>query len=482
MTSVLDAFALGSPFRTGLLLGGEVVDGAGADLALRSRLDGSVLAQVASASADDVRAAYDRADAARGTWAAATPGDRADVLRRAAQLFRDRAPEIGAVISAEMGKPAGEARTEVTKGAAILDYFGQLGYRSTGTTHVTDTGEDVFTIAEPLGVVTLITPWNFPFTLPIRKIAAALATGNTVLFKPATNAALCGLAIGQTLIDAGLPADVLSVLVAQSSAIESALFSDTRLGGVSLTGSYPTAEAIRRLLPVHVPFQAELGGKNTLVIWKDADLDFAMQMIWQSSFRNNGQICTSCGRLLVHEDLAPALLERLRTEVTSRAAAAPEGEYGIMSSDREHAGIRSTLARADALVEEVISADWGEDRMAPTVLVAPPDGELTEEEIFGPVITYETVSTIEDAIAKGNSTPYGLTSGIVTNDLDTAKVFWLGIRSGLVKVNTPLTGTPFHIPLQGFGHSGVGPGEGGDVSIDFFTRRKAVYLRRASTS
>ncbi len=267
---------------------------------------------------------------------------------------------------------------------------------------MTDTGEDVFTVAEPLGVVTLITPWNFPFTLPIRKIAAALATGNTALFKPATNSALCGLAIGQTLVDAGLPEDVLSVLIGQSSVIESALFGDPHLAGVSLTGSYPTAEAIRRQLPVEVPFQAELGGKNTLVIWEDADPEMALQIIMQSSFRNNGQICTSCGRLLVHESIAPMLLERLRAEITQRPVVGPEGEYGIMSSEREHAGIRSTLDHAAQVVEEVIAPDWGEDRMAPTVLVAPPEGSLTEEEIFGPVITYETVSSIDEAIEKGN--------------------------------------------------------------------------------
>lgn len=482
MIDVLQAFALGDPFETGLLLGGKITEGKGPALSLRSRLDGSVIATVSSASGADVTGAYERAAAAGPSWATAPPAVRAEILRNAAQLFRDRADEIGAVISAEMGKPAGEARTEVAKGAAILEYFGQLGYRATGSSFVTDTGEDVFTIAEPLGVVTLITPWNFPFTLPIRKIAAALATGNTALFKPATNSALCGLAIGQTLVDAGLPDDVLSVVVGQSSVIESALFSDPRLAGVSLTGSYPTAEAIRRLLPVEVPFQAELGGKNTLVVWEDADPEVALQIVMQSSFRNNGQICTSCGRLLVHEAIAPTLLDRLRTELAGRSVVGPDGEYGIMSSEREHDGIRSTLAHAAEVVEEIIAPDWGEDRMSPTVLVAPPAGLLTEEEIFGPVITYETVSSIEEAIQKGNAPAYGLTSGIVTNDLDIAQAFWLGIRSGLVKVNAPLTGTPFHIPLQGHGHSGVGPGEGGDVSIDFFTRHKAVYLRRPTSS
>lgn len=448
----------------------------------RSRHDDSIIGQMPGASPDDVADAYARAAAAGPKWAAMPPSERAAILLRAATLFRERAPEIAETISAEMGKPIGDALVEVQKGAAILEYNAQAPYRTTGSTFVTDTGEDVFTIAEPLGVVLLITPWNFPFTLPMRKIAAALSTGNTVLFKPATNSALSGLAMGRTLADAGVPEDVLHVIVGETSVIQEALFHDPRLAGVSLTGSYPTAEAIRRLLPVEIPFQAELGGKNALLVWHDADLDVALDVIWQSSFRNNGQICTSSGRLLVHEDIAPQLLERLRSAVTSASSTSPAGDLGILSSDHEFAKIRAVLDDANGAVAEVISADWGPDRMSPTVIVAPKDGDLTTEEIFGPVITFETVSSIDDAVDKANATSYGLTAGVVTNDLDVAKAFWSRVKAGLVKVNVPLTGTPFHIPLRGWRHSGVGPGEGGGVSIDFFTKQKAVYLRRPKTS
>lgn len=451
-------------------------------LEFRSRHDDSVIGQVEGATPEDVADAYARAAAAGPAWAAMLPSERAAILLRAAGRFRERAAEIAQVISAEMGKPVGDARVEVEKGAAILDYNAQSPYRAMGSTFVTDTGEDVFTVAEPLGVVLLITPWNFPFTLPMRKIAAALSTGNTVLFKPATNSALCGLAIGQTLADAGLPADVLNVIVGESAVIQEALFHDPRLAGVSLTGSYPTAEAIRRLLPVEIPFQAELGGKNALLVWHDADLDLATDVIWQSSFRNNGQICTSCGRLLVHEDIAPELLERLRSRIESAPQSSPAGDLGILSSDHEFAKIRDILDHADGSVAEIISADWGPDRMSPTVIVAPKDGDLTTEEIFGPVITFEVVTSVDDAVERANATSYGLTAGVVTNDLEVAKSFWTRVKAGLVKVNVPLTGTPFHIPLRGWRHSGVGPGEGGDVSISFFTKQKAVYLRRPPTA
>jgi aldehyde dehydrogenase (NAD+) len=442
-----------------------------------SRLDESLIGQLPMASAEDVTDAYRRADEALPVWRAMGAGERAAIFLRAAAIFRERAKSIAAVISAEMGKPIGEATTEVEKGAGIFEYFGQAPYRTTGSTFVTDTGEDVFTLAEPLGVVALITPWNFPFTLPVRKIAAALSTGNTVLFKPATNSALCGLEIGKALADAGVPDGVFITVVGESRVIQDALFGDPRLAGVSLTGSYPTAEAIRRLLPVEVPFQAELGGKNALLVWADADVDTAVEVIWQSSFRNNGQICTSAGRLLVHESIADDLLAALRKRVAGTDSRLPLGEYGILSSEHEYAKIREVLDRARTSTE-VIDADWGDGRMSPTLLVAPPDGELTTEEIFGPVITFETVRTVDEAIEKANATSYGLTAGVVTKDLDVAKQFWTQVKAGLVKVNVPLTGTPFHIPLQGWRHSGVGPGEGGDASVSFFTKQKAIYLRR----
>lgn len=480
--TLLDSVSTERPPAYGLLIGGLPYSGRGPSLELTSRVDSSLIGRVASASDDDVTVAFDHAASGLSSWSSASPADRAAILMRAACLFRERAEEIGQLIAAEMGKPLGEARSEVEKGAAILEYFAQVPYRSTGSTFVTDTGEEVFTVAEPLGVVALITPWNFPLTIPIRKIAAALATGNTILFKPATNSALCGLAIGRTLFDAGLPGDTMSVIVGRSSAIEHALFGDQRLGGVSLTGSYPTAEAIRRLLPVEVPFQAELGGKNVLVIWKDANLELAVEIICQSSFRNNGQICTSSGRLLVHEDVASALLTMLRETLAGTTNSRGLEQYGVLSSESEHQKIRAVIERAEQSTREIIAEDWGDDRISPTVLVAPEDGELTEEEIFGPVVTFEVVSSMEHAIARGNRTSYGLTAGIVTNDLSAARAFWTGIRAGLVKVNAPLTGTPFHIPLRGWRHSGVGPGEGGDVSVDFFTKRKAVYLSRTQMS
>ncbi|MFP4512825.1 MAG: aldehyde dehydrogenase family protein [Acidimicrobiales bacterium] len=479
MTSLLDSVSTGRPPEFGLFVGGAPRSGHGPELSLTSRLDSSVIGQVASADPSDVEQAYERLAAAQPAWRDLAPGARAQIFLNAARLFRERAGELGSVISAEMGKPLGEAKTEVEKGSAILEYFAQAPYHTSGGTFVTDTGEDVSILVEPLGVVALITPWNFPFTLPLRKIAAALATGNTALYKPASNGALCGLAIGQTLVDAGLPPDVLNVIVGKSSVIEHALFQDPRLGGVSLTGSYATAAAIRKVLPVEVPFQAELGGKNALVVWADADLHFATDIIWQSSFRNNGQICTSAGRLLVHADIADALLDRLRSRAGAQPSSTADGEFGILSSPGEQEKILETISRAAGDAVEIIAPDWGEGRVGPTVLVAPTEEDLLCEEIFGPVLTFETVTDIDEAVELANRTDYGLTAGIVTNDLDAAKTFWRGSHAGTVKVNASLTGTPFHVPLQGWGHSGVGAGEGGNASIDFFTRRKAVYLRRA---
>jgi acyl-CoA reductase-like NAD-dependent aldehyde dehydrogenase len=220
MTSVLDRVSTGATGEVGVLLSGRVVPGSGPEEKIISRVDGAPLAVLASAGPAEVRAAYEAAAGAAPAWAAVGPAGRSALLHRAAQLFRERADEVGEVISAEMGKPISEARAEVGKGAAVLDYYAELGYRKLGTTYATDFDEDIFTVVEPLGVVALVTPWNFPFTIPLRKLSAALAAGNAVVFKPSTNAALCGLLIGATLLDAGLDPDVLHVVVGRSSVIE----------------------------------------------------------------------------------------------------------------------------------------------------------------------------------------------------------------------------------------------------------------------
>lgn len=466
--------------EVGILIDGSIRPGSGPQQKLISRSDGSVLAVMRTAGPADLRVAYEAAAAAGPDWAAAGPAARAEVLHRAAVLFRERADELAPVISADMGKPASEARVEVAKGAAVLDYYAELGYRRLGATFRTDFDEDIFTLIEPLGVVALITPWNFPFTIPIRKLSAALAAGNAVVFKPSTNAGITGLMIAATLLDAGLPPGLLQATIGRSAVIEQALLEAPELDGVSLTGSYEAAEAIRRRLRVEVPFQAELGGKNTIVVWADADLAKAADIIVASSFRNNGQICTAAGRLLVHADVHDGLLDHLSQRVTAMTDTSGDDEIGILVSDAEAGRVEEYVALAEHEASAVVRPDeagWREGRVAPALLVDPITGTLTAEEIFGPVVTFERVSDIDEAVAKANATAYGLTSGIVTNDIAVARRFWQGSHAGTVKVNSPLTGVPFHVPFEGYGHSGAGWAEGGESSLDFFTRTKTVYMR-----
>ncbi len=475
----------GDTDEVGILVDGVIRPGSGPEHKLVSRTDGSVLAVMRTAGPDDVRSAYESAATAAPDWAAAGPAARAEVLHRAASLFREHADDLALVISADMGKPASEARVEVAKGAAVLDYYAELGYRRLGTTYRTDFDEDIFTVIEPLGVVALITPWNFPFTIPIRKLSAALAAGNAVVFKPSTNAGTTGLVIATTLLEAGLPSGLLQAPIGRSSVIEQALLEAPELQGVSLTGSYEAAVAIRQRLRMEVPFQAELGGKNTIVIWADADIAKAADIIVASSFRNNGQICTAAGRLLVHADIYDELLEQISQRVavmTDCTGSDKTGndELGILVSDAEASRIEQYVALAEQEAREVVRPDpagWRDGRVAPALLVEPMTGTLTSEEIFGPVVTFERISDIKEAVSKANATDYGLTSGIVTRDIAVARCFWQHSHAGTVKVNSPLTGVPFHVPFEGYGHSGAGWAEGGESSLDFFTRTKTVYLR-----
>ena len=470
----------GDADEIGVLIDGDIRPGSGPEQKLVSRSDGRVLAVMRSAGADDVRTAYQAAARSAPAWAATGPAARAEVLHRAAGLFRERADEMAPLISADMGKPASEAKVEVAKGAAVLDYYAELGYRRLGTTFRTDFDEDIFTVIEPLGVVALITPWNFPFTIPIRKLSAALAAGNAVVFKPSTNAGVTGLMIAATLLDAGLPAGLLHATIGRSSVIEEALLEAPELDGVSLTGSYEAAVAIRRRLRMEVPFQAELGGKNTIVVWADADLDKAADIIVASSFRNNGQICTAAGRLLVHASVYDDLLGLLAARLSQMTDTSGDDEVGILVTDREAGRVEEYVTLGESEARDVVrpSADgWRDGRVAPALLVDPDTGPLTTEEIFGPVVTFERVSDIDEAVDKANATAYGLTSGIVTGDIAVARRFWQGSHAGTVKVNSPLTGVPFHVPFEGYGHSGAGWAEGGESSLDFFTRTKTVYLR-----
>jgi aldehyde dehydrogenase (NAD+) len=458
----------------GQFIAGAVVTGTGRTVRLISPRDGRLVAELPGATAAEVRAAYDAAEGAWPAWRRTTPRVRAGIFARAAEIIEGRADELAGLISAEMGKPVADARTEVVKGVDVLRYYAFAGYEPRGTTYGTDTGDDVTVVREPRGCCVLISPWNFPFTLPLKKIAASLVTGNVAIFKPAPGGVLIGLATVAALAEAGLPPGVLNLVFGEIEDIQDALFSDPRLAAVSFTGSWPSAQAIRSRIPVHVPLQAELGGKNSLVVWRDADIRRAVEIIVASALPNNGQICTSAGRVLAHESIAPDLLSSLIEAFGSREA----GDFGVLSSRQAHDRIASFLdANADD-AREIVRAPWPEQLMAPTIVVEPKPGPWTEEEIFGPVVTFETFADLDQALALANGTRYGLTAGIVTRDIDVANRFAAESTAGTVKVNSPLTGTPFHVALEGFGHSGVGDGEGGAASLGFFTRKKTVYLRR----
>ena len=458
----------------GQFIDGVVVPGTGRTVQLTSPRDGELVAEFPGATASEVRAAYDAADRAWLAWRLSTPRVRAGIFERAAEIIESRAPELAGLIATEMGKPEADARTEVIKGVDVLRYYAFAGYEPQGATYRSDTGDDVTVIREPRGCCVLVSPWNFPFTLPLKKIAASLVTGNVAIFKPAPGGVLIGLATAQALGEAGLPPGVLNLIFGQIEDIQDALFTDPRLAAVSFTGSWPSAQAIRSRVPVHVPLQAELGGKNSLVVWHDADVRQAVEIIAASVLPNNGQICTSAGRVLAHESIAPALLSSLTEEFSSRDV----GDYGVLSSRQAHERIAAVLDANAGTAREIVRAPWPEHLMAPTIVVDPQPGPWTEEEIFGPVVTFETFNDLDQALVLANGTRYGLTAGIITRDINVASRFAAESTAGTVKVNSPLTGTPFHIALEGFGQSGAGDGEGGAASLDFFTRKKTVYLRR----
>ena len=284
--------------------------------------------------------------------------------------------------------------------------------------------------------------------------------------------------IGRTLLEAGIEPDVLHVVIGKSSVIEDELLTAPELGGVSLTGSYETP--VRSVAPSRsrVPFQAELGARTPSSCGATRTYRLAVDLIRQSAFRQQRPDLHlgregARARRGVRRAARPALSGAVTTlQASRRAGRARHPRLGLGAG--QGGGRRSRRRGTEA--RDVVRADWG-DRTPPTVIVDPPVGPLTRDEIFGPVVTFERVSDLDEAIELANDTAYGLTSGIVTSDVSVARRYWLGVRAGTVKVNAPMTGTPFHVPFEGHGHSGAGHSEGGLDSLDFFTRTKTISCR-----
>jgi len=446
-----------------------------------------VVARYPSGGEAEVRAAIDAARGAFPGWAGATPEVRADLLDKVGATIMARADELGALLSREEGKTLPEGKGEVMRAARIFRYFAGEALRRHGQTlDSVRPGIDVETHREPLGVVGLITPWNFPIAIPAWKAAPALAFGNTVVLKPASPTPAIAAALVQIIHDCGAPAGVFNMVIGGGN-VGSAVVDHEEVDAVSFTGSQGVGSrvaeaAVRRQARV----QLEMGGKNPLVVLDDADLDRAVAVAIDGAFFGTGQRCTASSRVIVtegiHDRFVAALAERAKSLKVGDALD-PSSQIGpVVSEGQLEQNMRYVRIATDEggrLVTggELLSLANPGYFMSPAVIAdTAPDMRINNEEVFGPVLSTVRVKDYEEALEIANRGQFGLSAGIVTNSLKHARHFRRHVRAGMVMVNLPTAGVDYHVPFGGTRKSSYGAREQGFAAIEFYTQTKTVYI------
>ena len=449
-----------------------------------------VVGEFQTSNVEDAGAAVTAAREALPGWANTPAPGRAAVLFRALEILGRRAEEIATAITTEEGKPIADARGEVRRAMNIIEYAAGEGRRMFGYTTPSELPNTVaYTVKRPLGVVGIITPWNFPVAIPVWKMAPALICGNALVFKPASSTPLCAVKLAEVFEEAGLPPGVLNLITGPGAQVGNALVEDTRVNGISFTGSTEIgtelyANGARRLKKV----QAEMGGKNAVILLADADMDKALGGIVQGAFGSTGQRCTATSRVIVEE----SVYDEFVSELLERTASLRVGDgidpevdisplCGQSQYDKvlEYIGIGAEEGANLAYGGRGLTdGEYGEGYyVEPTVFTnVSPDMRIAKEEIFGPVLTVFKAKDLEEAIQISNSVEFGLSSSVYTRDLNRAFEYINTVETGMVHVNAPTLGGEVHLPFGGLKSSGVGQREQGTEAFDFFTETITVYI------
>jgi alpha-ketoglutaric semialdehyde dehydrogenase len=446
-----------------------------------------VLAEVPVGSAEDVGAAAKAAADALPAWRSLTGPARAEHLYQWSTAIATRLETMAQAMSREVGKPIAEARGEVARCITILRYFAGEAVRDVGEVIPAQApGALQFTLREPLGVVALITPWNFPLAIPLWKAAPALAFGNTVVLKPAEAASHVATLLAESAAAAGLPAGVFNVVLGSGATIGATLLNDPHVAGVSFTGSGRIGAQVATLAARrNIRFQTEMGGKNVAIVLRDADLKQAATLVAAGAMRYAGQKCTATSRVVVAKEIEKDFLTELRRQV----AALPLGPVtdaaaavGPLISGEQRASIRKALE--DCPAETVYVGDVPETPefargffLPPMVLRgAPADSALAQQELFGPVLAEFVAEDLDHALSLANATPYGLSASLFTRDVRSALRYIHRIEAGLVRVNGDTTGVDPHAPFGGMKGSSSGSREQGPAAREFYTEIKTVQI------
>ncbi len=458
-----------------------------ADINPSDRTD--VVGEFAVADEAQVDVAIGAASAAAPAWAAATPWERFTALEQIGLELAARADELGMQLSREEGKPKAEGIGEVVRASQIFRFFAGEALR-VGGEHQRSVrpGVDVDIMREPLGVVGIITPWNFPVAIPAWKIAPALAYGNTVVFKPAELVPASAWSLAEIVSRAGLPPGAFNLVVGPGRVVGEAVVHDPRVRGVSFTGSQAIGGRVAQALAARFgKAQLEMGGKNPLVVLDDADLEVAVDCATQGAFFQTGQRCTASSRLIVtagiHDAFVDAMVERAKALRVGHALAedteiGPAVSEDQLAQDLDYLEIGRTEGAELAWGGERLRLDTDGFFIQPALLVGTTnDMRVNREEIFGPIATVIRADDPEHALALANDTEYGLSAGVCTTSLKHATRFRDGLQAGIVTVNLPTAGVDFHVPFGGTKGSSSGAREQGRYAVEFFTTVKTAYVR-----
>lgn len=440
-----------------------------------------------SASMAEVIEAISAARAARDRWALSTPQERFDVLDRAGSEVLARVGELGELLAREEGKPIGEARGEATRAGQLFKFFAGEALRQTGdVTPSVRRGMTVEVTREPVGVIGVVTPWNFPLAIPAWKIAPAIAWGNTVVFKPASNTPGCAWELVNILVRAGLPDGVLNLVYGRGSVVGSALTESGIVDAISFTGSTDVGNQLAvAAVKKSIRVQTEMGGKNPMVVLDDADLDLAVDVCISGAYFSTGQRCTASSRLIVtrgvHDRFVAALEERMRglrvgSALDPATVVGPVVDQPQLDRDRQYIEIAAAEG-GEVVGGELVPQATPGFYMSPA-LVKGTTNQMTinREEIFGPVASVIQVDDYDEALVTSNDTPFGLSSGICSTSLSSVAHFKRHSLAGMVMVNAPTAGVDYHVPFGGNRASSYGAREQGTYAREFYSVVKTSYV------
>ncbi len=468
------------------LIDGEWVGSDGVENINPSNIN-EVVGVYARATAEETKQAIAAAKAAFPAWSRSGILERHAILSKTSQEILARKQELGELLSREEGKTLPEGIGEVTRAAQIFDFFAGETLRLAGEVLPSvRPGLTVEITREPVGVIGIITPWNFPIAIPAWKIAPALAYGNTVVIKPADLVPGSTWAIVDILQRAGLPKGVLNLVMGKGSVVGQTMLDSPDVNAVSFTGSVGTGKRVAEAsIKVGRKFQLEMGGKNPTIVLDDADLKVAVESVAQSAFFSTGQRCTASSRVIVtegiHDQFVAALAERTNGLRVGHALEkdteiGPVVDPSQLKQDTDYIEIGKGEGATLAAGGDRVKKDTEGYFLQPTLFTgATNQMRIAREEIFGPVAAVIKVKDYEEALATANDTEFGLSAGIVTTSLKYASHFKRNSEAGMVMVNVPTAGVDFHVPFGGRKGSSYGPREQGKYAAEFFTVVKTAY-------